>query len=159
VVVASSADAESQQSNDPRRKLMLPKTLTAAALASLAFAATAAAAEAPTLGPVTIIKAGEKSPVAVAGNHLPPGGTIPKGTQLRRWPVTMHGASKAAVTLSCGPGGTQIGLALADNAKVAFAVVGGSGYYHRTIEVHFYTAPHVNPDGAKGHVYALCKLG
>jgi hypothetical protein len=137
---------------------MLPKIITIGALASLALAATAGAAQAPTLGPVTIIKAGQKTPVDVAGNHLHAGATIRRGTELRRWPVTMHGASKATVTLSCGPGATQIGLALADNAKVAFAVAKGSSYYHRTIKVYFYTAPHVSAAGARGHVYALCKL-
>jgi hypothetical protein len=139
---------------------MLPKILGVSAIAGLALAGTAVAAQAPTLGPVTIIRAGQKTPVDVAGNHLHHGATIRKGTELRRWTVTMHGASKVPVTLSCGSGGTQIGLALPSTTKVAFAVVGGSSYYHRTIKVHFYTtSSKVDPNGAQGLVYALCKLG
>jgi hypothetical protein len=138
---------------------MFRATLATTAVAALALASAAAAAPAPTLGPVTIFKAGQKTPIQVAGNHLKAGATIRKGTELRRWPVTMHGASSAPVTLSCGPRGTQIGLAVSSSAKVVFAVSRGSRYYHRTIKVHFYTSsPTVNPVGAKGHVYALCKI-
>ena len=136
---------------------MFRKALITAGLASLALAGTASAGEAPTLGPVSIIKAGQTTPVDVAGNHLQQGARIPKGTELRRWPVTMHGPSRASVTLSCGTG-TQIGLAGQDSAKVVFALAKGSSYYHHTIKVYFYTAPHVSADGARGHVYALCKL-
>jgi hypothetical protein len=136
---------------------MLRKILTAAALASLAIAGTATAAQAPTLGPVAIIKAGEKTPAAIGGNHLHRGATIRKGTELRRWLVTMHGASKASVTLSCGPGATHVGLGLLDNPKVLFGVSKGSGYYHRTIRVHVFPATGVDPDGARASIFALCK--
>jgi hypothetical protein len=141
-----------------RTDAMSPKILSVGAVAALALAPTVAAAPAPTLSPVAIIKAGQKTPVDVGGNHLHQGATIRKGTELRRWLVSMHGASLAVVTLSCGPGGTQIGLALPDPSKVGFDVVKGSTYYHRTIKVRFFTAPHVSADGAHGHVYALCKI-
>ncbi|HWH10313.1 MAG TPA: hypothetical protein VG165_04245 [Solirubrobacteraceae bacterium] len=131
---------------------------TVAALALAPAATGAAAAPPPTLGPVTIITAGHRTPVDVAGNHLHQGATIREGTELRRWLVTMHGASNAAVTLSCGPRGTQIGLALPDPSKVGLALAHGTGYYHETIKVHFYTPPHVTADGARGHIYALCRI-
>jgi hypothetical protein len=137
---------------------MLPKILSIGAVTALVLTPAVAAAQAPTLSPVAIIKAGQKTPVDVAGNHLHQGATIRKGTELRRWLVTMHGASKAVVTLSCGPRGTQIGLALPDPSKVGFDVVTGSSYYHRTIKVRFFTAPHVSADGGHGHVYALCRI-
>lgn len=136
---------------------MLRRTLIASALASLAVAGTATAAQAPTLGPLTVIKAGQKTPIDVAGNHLHQGATIRKGTELRRWLVTMHGASNANVALKCGPGGKHIGLGLQEKAKVASAVSKGSSYYHRTIKVHFYTRSGVDPNGAHSSVYALCK--
>jgi hypothetical protein len=138
---------------------MVRKILIATALASLAVAGTATAAQAPTLGPVTIIKAGQKTPIDVAGNHLHQGATIRKGTELRRWLVTMHGRSNASIALRCGPGAKHVGLGQQENAKVSFAVSRGSGYYHRTIEVHFYTRAGVDADGAHSSVYALCKTG
>jgi hypothetical protein len=138
---------------------MLRRILIASALASLAVVGTATAAQAPTLGPVTIIKAGQKTPIDVAGNHLHQGATIRKGTELRRWLVTMHGASKANVTLKCGPGGTHVGLGLQEGARVVAALSKGSNYYHHTIKVHFYASPGVDPNGAHSSIYALCKTG
>ncbi len=76
------------------------KTLAVTALATLACAGTATAAQAPTLGAPTTFKAGQTTPVDIAGNHLHHGQTIRKGTRLLRWKVTMHGASNARVTLS-----------------------------------------------------------
>ena len=78
------------------------KTLAVTAIATLACAATAAAAQAPTLGAPTTFKAGQATPVDIAGNHLHHGQTIRKGTRLLRWKVTMHGKSNARVTLSDG---------------------------------------------------------
>jgi len=137
---------------------MFRKILIAGAVAgSLALAGAASAAQAPTLGPLTIINAGQTTPIDVAGNNLHQGATIRKGTELRRWLVTMHGASKANVKLTCGPGAEHIGLGLQESAKVLFAVSKGSSYYHRTIKVHFYTRGGVDADGARASVYALCK--
>lgn len=116
----------------------------------------AAAAQAPTLGPLTVIAAGQKTPIDIAGSHLHQGATIRNSTELRRWLVTMHGASNAQVALNCGTG-THIGLGLQEGSKVAFAVASGSKYFHHTIRVHFYTAPHVGPDGAHASVYAPCR--
>ena len=136
------------------------RTITAATalVASFAITSTAvAAAQAPTLGPPTVIKAGQKSPVDIAGNRLHRGATIRKGTELRRWRVTMHGASNASVTLSCGPGARHIGLGANDPTKVAFALAKGSEYGHRTIKVRFHAAPKVDAHGASASVFALCK--
>ncbi len=129
----------------------------AAALACLAVTGTAAAAQAPTLGPLTIIKAGQKTPVDIGGNNLHRGATIRKGTELRRWLATMHGPSDRRITLRCGPGARHVGLGQQENAKVAFRVTNGSGYGRRTIQVQFRAAPNVDADGAKASVYALCK--
>ena len=141
---------------------MVRKILLAGGLASLAVAGTASAAQAPTLGPVTILKAGQTTPIDVAGNNLRQGATIRKGTELRRWRVTMHGKSNANVTLSCGPGAKHVGLGLQENSKVYFGVSKGSGYHRRTIKVHVYpgadkSGKSVDANGAKGSVYALCK--
>ena len=129
----------------------------ALALAPGAHASPAGAASAPTIGEPTIIMAGQKTPVDIGGNHLHQGQTIRKGYELRRWAVTMHGKSSAPVTLRCPAGTVHTGLGLGSKPKVAFAVAKGSGYYRRTIAVRFYTTPNVDPDGAHGHVYALCK--
>jgi hypothetical protein len=69
----------------------------------------------------------------------------------------MHGASKAPITLTCPDGTIHSGLGLQEGSKVYFAVVDGSPYFERTIDVHFYAAPKVDPNGANGHVYALCR--
>jgi hypothetical protein len=137
---------------------MWQKTLVPVAVAALA-GATAAAAATPTLGPVTIIPAGHGAPVDIAGNHLHQGATIRQGTELRRWLVTMHGASQASVALACGAAGRTLGLGLQERSKVAFAVSRGSGYGSRTIRVHFYTAPGVSATGARGSAYLLCRTG
>ena len=136
---------------------MFRKIALATAVASLAAGGTASAAQAPTLGPVSIIKAGQKTPIDVGGNDLHQGATIRKGTELRRWLVTMHGASNRSIALNCGPGARHVGLGQQEGAKVAFAVAKGSDYGHRAIKVRFYAAPKVDADGAKASVYALCK--
>jgi hypothetical protein len=127
------------------------RAATAAALAlaaALAAPGAALAAEAPTLGPPTIIPAGQRTPIDVGGNHLHQGDTIRRGTQLVRWPVTM---------LTCPDATIHTGLGLREGSRVYFGVVKGSDYYRRTIDVRFYAAPKVNADGARGHVYALCR--
>jgi hypothetical protein len=126
-------------------------------LAPGAQAAAVGPAAAPTLGEPAIIMAGQKTPVDIGGNHLHHGQRIRKGYELRRWAVTMHGASSASVTLSCPAGTVHSGLGLQSASKVGFAVAKGSRYGRRTIDVRFYAAPKVDPDGAHGHVYALCK--
>jgi hypothetical protein len=140
---------------------MLRTILATGAAASLTLAGTATAAQAPTLGGVTILKAGQKTPLSIPGNDLHRGATIRKGTELRSWPVTLHGVSKSAVTLSCGPGGRHVGLA--DKSSVDFGIdrVAGvaSPYFRRTIRVRFFTGPGVDPHGARGVVYALCRTG
>ncbi len=135
------------------------RTLAVAVLATLACAApaSAAVAQAPTLGPVKTFKAGQATPVDIAGNHLHHGQTIRKGTRLLRWKVTMHGKSNARVTLKCPAGTRHVGLGTLDHPKIAFKVAKGSSYGRRTIKVQYYTAPGVDADGAAGHTYALCK--
>jgi len=136
---------------------MVRKLLIASVLASLALAGQATAAQAPALGPVTIIKAGQKTPVDIGGNDLHRGATVRKGTELRRWLVTMRDRSNASITLKCGPGATHVGLGLQNKAKVLIALAKGSGYHHRTIRVRAYPAAGVDANGARGSIYALCK--
>jgi hypothetical protein len=141
----------------PRHTLRRAAVTAALALTTLAAPTGALAAEPPTLGPPTIIPAGHTTPIDVGGNHLHQGDTIRRGTELVRWPVTMHGASKALITLTCPTGTIQTGLGLQEGTKVYFAVAKGSEYYGRTIDVRFYPGPKVDPNGARGHVYALCR--
>jgi hypothetical protein len=136
---------------------MFRRILFTSALASLAVAGAASAAQAPTLGPPTIIKAGQKTPIDVGGNDLHRGATIRKGTELRRWLVTMHGRSNASVTLRCGPRAKHVGLGQQEGAKISFAVAKGSDYGKRTIKVRFYPRPGTDANGARASVYALCK--
>ena len=134
------------------------RTLIAALLTSLVCATGAAAAQTPTVGPVKVFKAGQKTPVDIAGNDLHRGATIRKGTRLLRWKVTMHGASNARVTLSCPAGTKHVGLGSLDHPKITFKVAKGSSYGHRTIKVQYYAGQAgVDLDGASGHTYALCK--
>ena len=136
---------------------MVRRILFTSALASLAIAGTATAAQAPTLGPMTIIEAGQKTPIDVAGNNLHRGATIRRGTELRRWLVTMHGSSNANIALKCGPGAKHVGLGQQEGAKVFFGVARGSDYNHRSIKVHFNPRPGVDANRAQASVYALCK--
>jgi hypothetical protein len=132
-------------------------TLALAVSAALAVPAAALAAGAPTVGVPTIIPAGQQSPIDVAGNNLHQHDVIRQGTELLRWPVVMHGKSKAVITLSCPTGTIHTGLGEQEGSDVSFGVAGSSQYFARTIKVRFYTAPKVNPDGASGHAYALCR--
>jgi hypothetical protein len=125
--------------------------------AAFAVPAGALAAEAPTLGPPTIIPAGQPTPIDVAGNHLHQHDIIRKGNELVRWPVALHGNSKAPITLACPDGTFHNGLGLQEGSDVAFGVVKGSGYYLRTIDVRFYAIRNADPKTATGHVYALCR--
>jgi hypothetical protein len=130
----------------------LALTLTAAfALPSGALAA------APTLGAPTIIPAGQPTPIDVGGNNLHQHDIIRQGTELVRWPVAMHGASKAPITLTCPAGEFHSGLGLQEGSDVAFGVAKGSDYFSRTIDVRFYTIRDADPNSATGHVYALCR--
>jgi hypothetical protein len=138
----------------PRRAAIAAAMALAAALAAPAGAL---AADAPTLGPPTIIPAGQRTPIDVGGNHLHQGDTIRKGMSLVRWPVTMHGASKAPITLTCPDGTIHSGLGVQEGSQVYFAVLEGSAYYERTIDVRFYAGPKTGAEGAHGHVYALCR--
>jgi hypothetical protein len=142
------------QHRTPRRAAVAAAMALAAALAAPAGAL---AAEAPTLGSPTIIPAGQKTPIDVGGNHLHRGDTIRKGMSLVRWPVTMHGASKAPITLTCPDGTVHTGLGVQEGSQVYFAVVKGSEYYGRTIDVRFYAGPKADANGAHGHAYALCR--
>jgi hypothetical protein len=150
-------DAASMLTTTPHRTLRRAAVTAALALTTLAAPTGALAAEAPTLGPPTIIPAGQTTPIDVAGNHLHQGATIRRGTELVRWPVTMHGASKAPVTLTCPDETIHVGLGLQEGTQVYFGVVKGSAYYRHTIKVHFYASPKADADTAHGHVYALCR--
>ena len=116
-----------------------------------------APAAAPTLGAPTIIPAGQPTPIDVGGNHLHQHDIIRRGTELVRWPVAMHGASKAPITLACPDGTIHTGLGLQEGSDVAFGVVKGSSYYGRTIDVRLYAIRDADADAATGHVYALCR--
>jgi hypothetical protein len=150
-------DAASMFTTTSHRTLRRAAVTAALALTTLAAPAGALAAEPPTLGPPTIIPAGQTTPIDVGGNHLHQGDTIRRGTELVRWPVTMHGASKAPITLTCPTGTIHSGLGLQEGSKVYFAVAKGSDYFKRSIDVRFYPGPKVDPNGARGHVYALCR--
>jgi len=125
--------------------------------AALAVPAGALAAEAPTLGAPTILPAGQQSPIDVGGNHLMQHDVIRTGTELVRWPVAMHGASKALVTLTCPTGTIHSGLGLQEGSDVAFAVDNAGDYFTRAIKVRFYTIRNADASTATGHVYALCR--
>jgi hypothetical protein len=144
---------------------MLRTTLIVASAAlGLALAGSAAASaphaetasRAPTVGPVTIIDAGRRTPDTVPGNRLHQGATIRKGTELRRWLVEMHGSRKGIITLTCGPRGTNVGLG-EPGGPVGLGIANGSPYYAQTIKARVDLAPGVNPATASGFVYILCR--
>lgn len=136
---------------------MLHRTVIAGALAALVCAAVATAAQPPLLGSLHIISAGQTTPVDVAGNNLHRGATIRRGTELRRWLVTLRGRSDKSITLRCGQTAKLIGLGQQDQPKLYLRVQKGSRYGRRTIDVQFRAAPRVDPNTARASVYALCK--
>jgi hypothetical protein len=141
----------------PHRRTRRAALTTAAAIAAaLAVPAAALAAGAPTIGAPTIIAAGQHSPIDVGGNHLHQHAIIRRGTQLVRWPVTMHGTSAARVTLTCPTGTINTGLGVQEGSDVYFSVE-AADYFKRSMPVRFVAGPKVDPVGATGHVYMLCR--
>jgi len=133
--------------------------LTAALAVTVAMAAPAGAlaADPPTVGLPTIIPAGQQSPIDVGGNHLRQHDVIKTGTQLLRWPVAMHGASAAPITLTCPDATVISGLGNQESTQVYAAPTAGAHFYERTLNVTLVTPPKVDPNAANGHVYALCR--
>jgi hypothetical protein len=125
--------------------------------AALATPAGAFAAAVPTVGPPTIIPAGQKSPIDVPGNHLMQHATIRRGMALVRFGVTMHGASDVPSTLSCPGTMVESGVGVQEGSKVNPAVTSASRYYENTVDVRFSVRPKAGADGATGHVYLLCR--
>jgi hypothetical protein len=141
----------------PHRKTRIVAATAVLLTAALAAPASGLAAGAPTLGPPTVLAAGQQSPVDIGGNHLHQGDTIGRGTQLVRWAVTMHGTSKVPVTLTC-PGATvESGIGSQEGSQLYPAAAKGSRYYERTLDVTFDAAPKVDPSTAHGQVYLLCR--
>jgi len=141
----------------PHRNLRRAAVAAAMALTATFAVPSGALAAAPTLGAPTIIPAGQPTPIDVGGNHLHQHDIIRRGTALVRWPVAMHGDSKAPITLACPDGTIHTGLGLQEGSDVAFGVVKGSVYYRPTIDVRMYTIRDADPSTATGHVYALCR--
>ena len=145
-------------STTPHRHLRRAAVAAALALtAAIAAPSGALAADAPTLGAPTIIPAGQTTPIDVAGNNLRQGDTIRRGTELVRWPVALHGNSRAPIALTCPTGTIHTGLGLQEGSDVAFAVLQDSAYYKRAIDVRFYAVRDADPNTATGHAYALCR--
>jgi hypothetical protein len=109
----------------------------------------------PILSQPTIRHAGQRSPVAVPGNHLHQGDTIRRGTQLVRWPVTLLGRS-GFVTLDCPRGTVHRGLALAEGSKISVTVARHSRYGHNLLKVRIGPRPGASATGTTGSIYALC---
>ncbi len=130
----------------------------AATLAVFAGSATVVqAASAPTLSAPKVYKAGQRTPVEVAGNDLAAGDTIRKGTKLLRWKVTLNGRNNQTISLPATKGYKHVGLAVNNGRQISFAVAKGSTYYKSTIKVRVYTLKGADVDGASGHIYALVK--
>jgi hypothetical protein len=139
-------------------------TLRGAALAvallttAVAAPASAFAAAAPTIGVPTVIAAGQRTPINVGGNHLLQGATLPQGTQLLRFAVTMNGVKAAPVTLSCPDGTVESGFGVPDpDTQIYAAAVAGSRFYEQTRVLTLGVAPKVDPATAHGQVYLLCR--
>lgn len=138
----------------PRRAAIAAAlTLTAACAAP----AGALAAEAPTLGPPTIIPAGQQSPIDVAGNKLHQHDVIAKGTQLVRRLVSMNGVRNGPVTLTCPDGMIVSGVGMQEGSGIGFGFNGADEQFKSTLPVLLEAAPKVDPNAAVASIYALCR--
>jgi hypothetical protein len=108
----------------------------------------------PAIYEPVILKAGQRSPIDVAGNHLHRGDTIAKGTRLLRFPVLLRGNSRNSSTLECPRGTVDRGLGFQEGTKLE--VIPFNKYGHRRMRVHINSRPGVSAVGTKGSVYALC---
>lgn len=124
---------------------------------ALAIPAGALAANAPTFGPPAITPAGQPAPIAIPGNHLGRGDTIPEGMQILRWAVTLNGASDDPTALVCPAGTIVTGIGEPEGNPIGFGVVQPAHSFENTVNVRFDPAPHVDPNGATGSMYVLCR--
>jgi hypothetical protein len=119
---------------------------------ALALAGPALAAE---VGPATTVaKAGQPSPITVAGTGLKQGATLKAGQRLIARDVTLTGSERRRVTMTC-PGTSRL-RGLAVDGKVGFAVIQKANYAgQRSVTVRSYTDRKLK--GAQdGKIYALC---
>jgi hypothetical protein len=108
----------------------------------------------PAIFEAVIRKAGQRSPVDIAGNLLHRGDTIAKGTQLLRFPVMLRGNSRKSATLYCPAGTVHRGIGFQQGTKLSFAL--DNKYGRRTMRINLISRPGVSAVGTKGSVYALC---
>jgi hypothetical protein len=130
------------------------KISTAATVALLAGAGTAAAAEAPVVSSQKTLGA-KTAPVTIAGTAVKKGERLPSGARVVYRDVTLEGRQAVRLSLRAPAGKTIRGLAPV--GRVGFAVVGKGDYVGRTrVTVRAYKDRNVAGE-VTGRIYGLAR--
>ena len=127
-----------------------------AAVAALGTGGVAYAATSPAVSAQHTATSG-KAPVTVPGSGVKKGAKLPAGARIVYRDVTLSKGQKVKLSLKAPAGKTIRGLAVRDDDKVGFALVGPASYVGKqNVTVRAYTAP--KADGSEtGRIYALVR--
>ncbi len=130
------------------------KISTAATVALLAVAGSAAAADAPVVSSQQTLGA-KTAPVTIAGTGIKKGQRLPKGARIVYRDVTLEGHQKVRLSLRAPAGKTIRGLAPA--GRVGFTVIDKGDYAGRKrVSVRAYKDPNVVGE-VTGRIYGLAR--
>jgi hypothetical protein len=123
-------------------------------VASLAMSGVAVAAAPPSVSKEQRWT-GARAPLAVPGTGVKKGARLPRGDRIVFRTVTLAKGEKVDLTITAPAGRRLRGLAVAENGRVAFTVIGPRDYVgHRSVPVRAFAAPHETGTHS-GRIFAL----
>ena len=136
--------------------ISFPKVFSTAVVVTVL--ATAAAAQAASVGPTQVLGSGQSAPVTISGTGLHHGDAIPPGQRVVSRTISLQAHERRNVRMACRPGWRLQGLAVrALSDGIGFAVRPGSSSYvnRRTVILRTFVDP-AHHGVAEGVLYALC---
>lgn len=135
-------------------------TLTLLASCALAGLPAADAAQAATVGPPEVLKAGQKLPIDFV-TGLRRGRPIPRGHEVISRSVRLGPDESVRVTMRCRATAPRIRtLGFPQSSDLGFQLVRPLRYAgRRQVTVAVYLAPAVRDEGASGTAYVVCRKG
>ena len=140
----------------------MPRTaLRTASLALLSAAAVAlvpGAAQAATVGPPEVLRAGQKLPIDFT-TGLRRGRPIPRGHEVISRTVALGPRETAELTMRCRSTAPRIRtLGFPDPSALGFLLVAPRPYAgRRQVRIRVYLAPDVREEGGRGVAYVVCR--
>ena len=141
----------------------IARTASLTVLASCALAALPApgSAQAATIGPPKVLKAGQKLPIDFV-TGLRRGRPIPRGHEVISRTVALGPRETTELTMRCRSTAPRIRtLGFPDGpSELGFLVVRPRAYAgRRQVRIRVYLAPDVREEGARGIAYVICRKG